>query len=156
MSDIWAGDDHGRTFMTAGSYAKNGERLCVEAHVTTTELGSSFVIIDEGQGEVITGWHIDVDEAKKIAVGQARAWLRGKEIDEKPSWSYVGCKWCGCIVAAYVEDTDPKRRKDLGREVGKWIAEGLTVQRMLSESVRVKWMGKECEHGDAPGQMKLL
>lgn len=153
----WAIDDHGHSFLIAGSYAKDNKTLSVEAHVTTNEYGSSFVIIDEDQGEVIAGWNVDAEKAKSLSALHAQAWLRGKQIDEKPSWSYVGCKWCGCIVAAYVEDPDPKRRKDLGREVGKWIADGLTVQRMLSEAIRVKWIGADCDHGEAPGdQMKLF
>jgi len=80
------------------------------------------------------------------------------------AWDHWGAEkeeretWCGCIVAAYVEDPNPKKRKDLGREVGKWIGDGLIVQRMLSEAVRVKWIGDECKHGPEPieGQLRMF
>lgn len=158
MSDIWAMEDNGRSFMTAGSYS-NGDRLMVvEAWVTPSENGSTYVVVDEHQGEVITGWHVDFDQAKQVAAAHAHVWLQAKRLDSKPNWSYVGCKWCGCIVAAYVEDPNPKKRKDLGREVGKWIGDGLIVQRMLSEAVRVKWIGDECKHGPEPieGQLRMF
>ena len=60
---------------------------------------------------------------------------------------YVGvAPGCACWVAAAVDE--PKYAKDNAKEIARWIRDGLTVQNMDTEEVRVKLGGcpKCCPH----------
>lgn len=41
---------------------------------------------------------------------------------------YIGRSSCGCVVAVAVDE--PKYQKDNAKEIGNWIRNGLTVERM--------------------------
>jgi hypothetical protein len=150
----WINTDSNTRFAIIGSY----QQSTIEVRLTNSDHGLDWEVEDSAKGTVATGNHPDASIGEQIAVESGRIWLRSKINGVKPSWSYVGRKWCGCIVAAYVEDENPKNRKSLAKEVAKWIGSyGLTVDRMLSEAVRVEWVGAECDHGKEPGdQMRLF
>lgn len=54
---------------------------------------------------------------------------------------YVGRKPCGCVVAVVVDAQD----KQTGKDVGKFIANGLVVERMTEEAFGAVTVG--CSHG---------
>ena len=55
------------------------------------------------------------------------------------SMAYIGRRPCGCIVFAIMDN--PEHRKDVARELGKAIREGLTVERVAAEVVRQSTFG---------------
>ena len=58
------------------------------------------------------------------------------------SFSYIGRKHCGCLVAAMVDD--PEHKKDIAKEIAKWIRDGLIIERVTTEYVRENF--KYCSH----------
>ncbi len=61
--------------------------------------------------------------------------------------AYVAKKrGCGCIVGATVDM--PEYCKDTAKAVAGWIREGLIIERVESESVRLDW--HECTHQAQP------
>lgn len=67
------------------------------------------------------------------------------------NYSYVARRWCGCIVAAVVDDPDNDKaiRRVVAREVADWIAGGYTVERVPHDVVRREF-NSSCKHGDKP------
>jgi hypothetical protein len=62
------------------------------------------------------------------------------------NFSYIGKKECGCIVAAFVDN--PEHKKDIAREIAKWIKDGLTIERVTDDYVRENF--KRCTHKESP------
>lgn len=62
---------------------------------------------------------------------------------EESTYCYVARKDCGCMVAAAVDKSD--YREDTAKLLSDWILEGLTVDRVLVETVRKELMS--CPHG---------
>ena len=60
------------------------------------------------------------------------------------SFAYIGRAQCGCIVVAMVDDSSYK--KDMAREISKWIKEGLKIERVTDDYVRENF--KHCPHGE--------
>lgn len=62
---------------------------------------------------------------------------------------------CRCLVAAIVAAIpgDKVWQKEVSKEVGKWIRDGLIVERVPNEQVRVEFC--ECVHQKKPETMKL-
>jgi hypothetical protein len=60
---------------------------------------------------------------------------------------YVGRKPCGCIVAVVVDTQD----KQTGKDVGKFIANGLAVERMTNEAFEAVKAGCACGKVGAKG-----
>ena len=48
--------------------------------------------------------------------------------------SYIGRKPCGCVVFATIDR--PEYKKDIAREIGKCLRQGLTIERMPVEQAR--------------------
>ena len=51
------------------------------------------------------------------------------------SKAYIGTKQCGCTVAVFMDK--PELKKDIAKEVGKWIREGLVVTRIDVEDLNL-------------------
>lgn len=66
----------------------------------------------------------------------------GGEMEKTEDMAYIARKDCGCIVAAAVDA--PESRKDVAKEVRKWIAGGLTVERVTCGYVRQNM--RRCPH----------
>lgn len=64
---------------------------------------------------------------------------------ERPEFSYIGRKPCGCVVAAMVDNPDDA--KETAKEVAKWIKLGLTVERVTHEYVRQNFT-TNCPHAE--------
>ncbi len=60
--------------------------------------------------------------------------------------AYIGTAPCGCIRMAIVDD--PKRRREVAREVAAAVRHGETVERVTCDYVRTtKWTRPDCaEH----------
>lgn len=68
------------------------------------------------------------------------------------SETYIGLRPCGCLAMAIVDNLE--HRKDVAREVGKAIREGLNVQKVSTETVRT--MPWKCKLHQSQKQLKLL
>lgn len=66
----------------------------------------------------------------------------------KPSYCYIGRLPCGCMVAScYDNAAEGKRqRKSTAEFVKQMIEEGLTIERVLLEDVKLE---TDCPHKDA-------
>lgn len=62
---------------------------------------------------------------------------------KKPEFAYIGRLPCGCVVAMMVDA--PDRKRHTGKEVGKWIADGLNIERVRCEDAR---LDMTCPHGE--------
>jgi hypothetical protein len=62
--------------------------------------------------------------------------------------AYIGIKKCGCVVAATMDM--PEHAKQVGKDVAGFISEGLTVERISTEEVRVRLGGCKCECDEKP------
>lgn len=63
------------------------------------------------------------------------------------AYCYTGSKPCGCVVAAHV---DPGvKDKTLGEWLKRWAADGLTIERVKTEDVKLTadW---DCPHQTVP------
>jgi len=62
------------------------------------------------------------------------------------SKSYIGRCKCGNIVAASVIESDKfvVDKKELAKDVADWIREGLSVEQVDSEQVRIQMWGCRC------------
>jgi len=63
---------------------------------------------------------------------------------EEPK-SYVGRKQCGCLVFAVVDV--PGREKETAKDVAEAIRDGLTIERVTTEYVRVNFTSCKCASG---------
>ncbi len=59
--------------------------------------------------------------------------------------AYMGRKPCDCVVALTVDL--PELKKDVAKEIGKWIRDGLTVERVSLEVARESFV--ICPHKKA-------
>ena len=62
---------------------------------------------------------------------------------ETTGMAYVGRKSCGCVVAAVADE--PAHKQDVANAIAEWINNGLTVDRVTDEYVRVSLRYRE-EH----------
>ena len=61
------------------------------------------------------------------------------------SYAYVGkCPGCGNVVAAALDYDTPGRKKEVANSVAEWIVDGLEIERVDGESVRVTFASCVC------------
>ena len=58
---------------------------------------------------------------------------------------YIARKTCGCVVAAQVDT--PEYSRAVAKEIGNWVRDGYTVERMTVATVRVSLA--RCPHEPA-------
>ncbi len=67
--------------------------------------------------------------------------------------NYVAyCPGCGSMCCAMIDD--PKHPKDVAKEVGKWIAQGLRVERASHADVRAIFAGCKCKQLQTEAQLQ--
>lgn len=66
--------------------------------------------------------------------------------------SYIGRKPCGCVVCAAVDS--PQYRKEVARDIAKWVRSGLTIERVPCSDVRTLPFG--CTHKKATARQEAL
>lgn len=57
--------------------------------------------------------------------------------------AYVGRKSCGCIVCAIVDV--PNMKKEIAEDLSNWVLDGLTIDRVPVDEVRVAFTA-DCTH----------
>lgn len=65
-------------------------------------------------------------------------------------YAYIGRWPCGCVTCAHVDK--PEYRKDIAKETGRWIRDGMVVERVNISEVRV--MLQSCPHQLTPDQQR--
>lgn len=72
-------------------------------------------------------------------------------MDETPiAYAYVAREKCGCIAGAVTEEAAPH----CGKDIARWIKEGLVIERVPVETVRLSTWVSGCPH--KPKQMELF
>jgi hypothetical protein len=66
--------------------------------------------------------------------------------------AYMGRRSCGCVVAITVDD--PEYKKDTAKEIGKWIRQGLAIERVSIETARQSFT--TCPHHKPAKQKRLF
>lgn len=81
----------------------------------------------------------------------------GRAFEEgKVSICYVGrCRGCNQVVAAVVADDPNYPRKEVARDVAGFIREGLILEKMDTEQVRVQFQRCICPKSKMPKELEL-
>jgi hypothetical protein len=69
-------------------------------------------------------------------------------------YSYIGREPCGCVTCATVDDEDHK--KDIAKDIARWVRWGLTIERVPHEYVRQHLASCKCKKVTKPEQTKLF
>lgn len=69
-------------------------------------------------------------------------------------YAYAAYRPCGCMCVAIADR--PVNKKEIGKKLKEWVANGLTVQRVLSERVKTELVWSPCPHENQPVPLPAL
>ena len=75
-------------------------------------------------------------------------------MNEVKTMCYIGVKECGCVVAACVDN--PKHKKDIAKNVGDWVKDGLTIERISVEDTRNRLSYCKCNEEIKANELDLF